>query len=285
MKVGLQMYSVRDEMASDPLGTTRQVLDMGYRYIEFANLSVGDTGIGFDANPDELRQTLTAAGGQAVSTHLWGLDDHSLDAILDYHRTLGTKYLVSKFFYDGLDDIIDLAKTYVRIGDKFRDAGVELLVHTSLLRSQGSRTDLDELLDRVPEELLSVELDTYWIHRSGLDPIELMKRHGERIRVIHQKDLPAHIDQPVNIVGALPEDAPIRPESYYYDPDLLAPDNFIEIGHGSLPLQATIDAANEFCKAEFLFVEQDFTALSELESVQRSLDAIKQRQGVTFGDD
>jgi len=280
MRIGLQMYSVRDEMSRDALATTKAVIDLGYQHLEFANLRDGDIGIGFEANPAELRRTIAGSGADVVSTHLWGIDERRLDELIEYHQALGTKYLVSKFLYRNHDAIVDMARQFVRVGDKFREAGIRHLIHTSLMRSHDGRTDLDELLDRVPDGLIDVELDTYWAYRSGLDPIELMKRHGERIRILHQKDLPARIDQTVNIVAEWPEDFPNLPEYYYTNTDYLAPDNYIEIGDGILPVQKIVDAGNRYSHAEYIFVEQDFTKLAELESVGRSLNAIRKLEGV-----
>jgi sugar phosphate isomerase/epimerase len=281
VRVGLQMYSVRGEMSRYALDTISAVIDIGYHHLEFANLRQGDVGIGFDADPQELRSTIQTAGAEVTSCHLWGIDESRLDELIEFHQALGTRYLVSKFLYRDLDAIIDMAKQFVRVGDKFRQAGIRHTVHTSLMRSQDGRTDLDELLDRVPAELIDVELDTYWAYRSGLDPVELMKRHGERIRILHLKDLPAHIRQPVNIVATWPDDFPNLPEYYYANTDYIEPDNFIEVGDGVLPLQKMIDAANQYCRAEYVLVEQDFTKLTELDSVSRSLDSLRGLQGVT----
>lgn len=283
LKVGLQMFSVRGEMAKDPLAATAAVTGMGYRHLEYANLTAGDHGVGFEADPGELRATIVGADAEVVSTHIWPIDESTIADIIAYHRELGTRYLVSKFMYRNLDEILEMAATFNRIGDRIRDAGMEHLLHTSVMRHEGARTDLDEVLDRVPADLLAIELDTYWAYRSGLDPVEMIERYGERIRVLHQKDLPAAISQPVDIVAALPPDAPLTVGSLYYDERWIGEDNFTEIGSGVMAVQDIIDAANAHSAAEYLFVEQDFTRLGELESVRVSLEALRGRTGLEFG--
>lgn len=282
LKVGLQMFSVRGEMRKDPIEATKAVTAMGYRHLEYANLTEGDRGVGFEADPGELRETVDKADGTVVSTHIWPIDESSIADIISYHRELGTKYLVSKFMYRNLEDILDMVTVFRRVGERIRDAGMEHLLHTSVMRSSGDRTDLDEVLDRVPADLLSVELDTYWAYRSGLDPVEMIKKYGERITVLHQKDLPAQISQPVNILDGLPADAPLTMGDLYYDERYIGEDNFTEVGAGILRLQDTIDAANAHSAAKYIFVEQDFTQIGELESVRRSLEALRSCSGLDF---
>ena len=71
MKVGIQLYSVRDEMKKDPVNAIRQVAEIGYKNLEFASSSADtDPGVGFGkthaenleliANPDALRVPGTA---------------------------------------------------------------------------------------------------------------------------------------------------------------------------------------------------------------------------------
>jgi sugar phosphate isomerase/epimerase len=274
------MYSVRGEMARDPLAATRAVTAMGYRYLEYANLTAGDPGVGFPVDPGALRAAVAEAGAEVVSVHVWPVDESTIADILAYHRELGTRFVVSKFLCATLEEMVALAETSVRIGERIREAGMRHLLHTGLLRHDGARTDLDEVLDRVPPELLEVELDTYWSRRSGLDPAALIARYGERIAILHQKDLPAAMRRPVDVVGALPPNAPLDIEHVYGNPEYVGPEDFTEVGSGLLDLQGTIDAANAHSRSEYLFVEQDFTRRGELESVRLSLDALRRRTGV-----
>lgn len=280
LKIGLQMFTVRGEMAKDPVDTTEAVIDMGYRYLEYANLTHGDPGVGFPVDPGELRATVDAAGGNVVSTHIWPVDESTISEILAYHKDLGTQFIVSKLMYDTFSDLLDIADTCCRVGERIREAGMRHLIHTSVMRTRDGRTDLDEILDRVPTELLDVELDTYWALRSGLDPVEMIHRYGERITILHQKDLPAEIEQPVDIAAVVADDYPLSPAGLYYDPRYVGEDNFVEVGSGVMQLQAIIDAANNDSRAEYLFVEQDFTRIGELASARLSLDALRGRTGV-----
>ena len=68
LKVGIQLYSVREEMAKDPIATVKKVADIGYKYLEFANSHADtDPGVGFGVSAEELRQFVAAQPGHRYS--------------------------------------------------------------------------------------------------------------------------------------------------------------------------------------------------------------------------
>ena len=65
LKVGIQLYSVRDEMAKDPVEAIRKVAEIGYKNLEVANSRADeDPGVGFDVPADKLLEILGAVGQQ-----------------------------------------------------------------------------------------------------------------------------------------------------------------------------------------------------------------------------
>ena len=282
MRVGLQMYSVRTEMALDPVSTVKAVTAMGYRYLEWANLTADvEFGVGFGVDADELREVLQHAGAESLGVHAWPLTLDNVDSLISYHQRLGTTYIVSKMIPDRGETLQTMAITLSRVGEAIRGAGMQHLLHTSLMRREGERTDLDEILDRVDEELVNVELDIYWAYRSGLDPVRILQRYGDRIRVLHQKDAPATMAQPRDIVGALEPSVPLTLD-VYWDSRYVAPENFVEVGTGILPVRDYVDAALKNPDCGHLLVEQDFTVLSELESVRISMRNLREIPGLDW---
>ena len=67
----------------------------------------------------------------------------------------------------------------------------------------------------------------------------------------------------------------------YYDNDHI-PESFIEIGSGTLPIQSYIDAANECSAADFIILEQDFTAMDEIDSIKKSMEGFRKFSGVKW---
>ncbi|GAA1000323.1 sugar phosphate isomerase/epimerase family protein [Subtercola frigoramans] len=281
MKIGLQMYSVRNHMAESPLETTRSVIEMGYKNLEFANLTMADPGVGFAVDPGELRDLVETLGATTVSTHVWPLDQTNIDDVIVFHRELGTQYIVSKFLPATLDEALDSVPNLRMVGERLANEGIGHLIHNGVLRTSAGRKDLDLVLEQVDPDLLGVELDTYWALRSGLDPVEAVNRYGERIRILHQKDIPEHIQQPVDLDAAYPSDQAVSVESLYLNPKYVAEDNFVELGRGSMPLQNIINMASVNSESEYIFVEQDYSELDELESVRLSLTTLLAQSGLS----
>jgi sugar phosphate isomerase/epimerase len=147
------------------------------------------------------------------------------------------------------------------------------------MRGTADRTNLDEILDLVSEDLVNVELDIYWAYRSGLDPNWVLEHYGDRIEVLHQKDAPASMDTPRNIIAALPSARPLTLD-VYWDPSYVTPQDFVELGTGVLPIAEYVSTAATRSRSEFVLVEQDFTAMPEIESVRISAEYLLQIPGI-----
>ena len=86
MKVGIQLYSVRDEMKKDPVNAIRQVAEIGYKNLEFASSSADtDPGVGFGVDADTMVKLLDETGAKMVSGHIRPIDENTIDAIIAYH--------------------------------------------------------------------------------------------------------------------------------------------------------------------------------------------------------
>ena len=105
--------------------------------------------------------------------------------------------------------------------------------------------------------------------RAGLNPVDMLKHFGKRIKLIHQKDFAWDSLAPINLNGLTPED--------------IASSAFAEIGTGIMPIQSIIDAANTYTDAGYIILEQDFTRMSsEIDSVAKSMEAFKKFTGGNF---
>ena len=72
MKVGIQLYSVRNNMEKDPISTIQEVAKAGYRHLEVANYNAdADPGIGFGITAKEVRALLDYLGTDIFSAHIF----------------------------------------------------------------------------------------------------------------------------------------------------------------------------------------------------------------------
>lgn len=274
LKVGIQMYSVRNAMYKDPICAIGKVSKMGYKYIELANLNAReDPGCGFGAEADALNSAIRPFGARIVSAHIDPLDMDNIDRVLEYHVRLGTECIMSKSIDTTYEGVLRQCEVLNRIGKKCREAGIRHCLHTGAVPTvQDGRDILEVYTENTDVGTLFFEFDTYWALRSGKDPIDMIKKHADRILMIHQKDLPADLNKPVNIV----DEAPLDGEGFlkYYS-EHIGKEDFTEIGSGIMDIQGIVDAAVNYTNAGYMILEQDFTSLDEFDSIRRSMEGMK----------
>jgi sugar phosphate isomerase/epimerase len=197
--VGLQLWTIRDEVAKDLPGALKAVSTIGYGEVEFAGIP--------KATAPEVRSMLADNGLAAPSMHC-GMDDaqKELQQRIDYAQAIGARYLVISFpatadsrFKDGnalaagitLDDWKWNAEQLNRIGELTRKAGITCGYHNHNMefRAYDGTVAYDELLRLTDPELVTMELDIAWVVAAGVDPLSMLARHADRISSLHIKDV------------------------------------------------------------------------------------------------
>jgi sugar phosphate isomerase/epimerase len=284
MKVGIQLYSVRNHMGKDPIGTIRHVAEAGYRYIEVANHNADtDSGVGFGVGAKEIKKALEGTGARIVSAHIFPLKPETIQPVLEYFAELGTAYLVAPMdFFRDKADVLAKCKTYNKTAGLCAAAGIRFLYHNHFHEFQifEGKTIFDLIMENTDPALVGAELDTYWAVRGGQDPAALLTKYGERMRLIHQKDFPAAERDKINLID------PVNREKITVDMDyftsVVSPETFTEIGAGILPIQEIINTGNHICKADYIVLEQDFSRHDEYESIRISMESFKKFSGIEW---
>lgn len=282
MKIGIQMYSVKEHMKEDPQNAIRKVTSIGYRYLETANYQADtDPGVGFPVSAEEIKRTLADTGSEIVGAHLQPLAGDYLKVNLEYFAELGTRFfIVPMEFYRDKSDVLRLAERLNQAAEQCGKYGIELLYHNHYHEFQLMDGELvyEMIMNHTDPELVKIELDTYWAMRAGQNPISLMKKYGKRIRMIHQKDFPAQCRDELQIITHQNRTGVVIDMPYFNDH--FNPEAFTEIGNGIMDIQNIINVGNEICGSEYIIVEQDASALDELLSVEISLNNLKRYKGI-----
>jgi sugar phosphate isomerase/epimerase len=192
--LGLQLYSVRDQLPRDFDGTLRQLRAAGYTEVEAAGY--------YDRTAADFRHAMDQAGLRCISTH-HGLNvlETQLDQWIEYGHTLGLEYIVcasaggvrrdpSEKGPFTLDDWRWVAGEFNRIGEKVKAAGMTFGVHnhTPEFANEGGVVVYDELLRLTDPKLVAFEMDCGWVFASGHDPAAYLSRTPERFPLLHIKD-------------------------------------------------------------------------------------------------
>jgi len=238
LQVALELYTVRDETKRDFAGTLRRVAQIGYTAVEFAGYG--------NLTAQEMSALLAEIGLYPVSTHL-GLDalqDSQLDASIRYCLDIGCPNIVLPWLpneWRTQEGMQALAPRLNTIGQRCQEYGITFGYHNH--NFEFTRVDeaylLDHLLQATNPSLVKIEMDVYWAAYAGVDPVEYLQTHADRIALIHLKDMAA--DR-----------------------------SMTEVGKGILDMQHIC----EFAQVRGLWgiVENDYPQLPSLESARISLE-------------
>jgi sugar phosphate isomerase/epimerase len=260
-RLGVALYTVRDQMKTDPAGTLKAIADLGYRYVESGlqpSLDAAVKAAGLKQAsayaPTYLvtgnRQAWAGGGELLPESYTW-------QNAVDEAKGRGLEYLVVVYLMKsergGIDVYRALAAKLAKAGEACRKAGLGLAYHAHAFEYEpiGGVRPIDVLLKETPKELLGLELDTFWASIAGVDPVKMVETHAGRVPLVHLKDkargTPVQYDE-----GKVPKGA------------------FKEIGRGEIDYAAFLPAAAR-AGVKYYYVEQDFCeGSSPLESLKVS---------------
>jgi sugar phosphate isomerase/epimerase len=275
LDIGLQVFSIRKELAKDFWGTFEKVAEIGYKNIEFANHSANtDFGVGFNIDADTLKQGMERLGLKAISAHIHPMSIDIIDRTIDFHQAIGNNSLVCGIgFWKNKAEVLAFSKELNIIGEKCRKRGMDFYYHNHFMEFQNfnGQTVMDIILENTEKEFVKIELDTYWAIRGGIDPIQYLRKLGDRCDLIHQKDLTIEAN-PANIFETIGENCEIDSNKFR---EFSMVEYFTEVGEGTIDIQSIIKEAREIGAAKYIIVEQDHSKRNELESIAISFRNLK----------
>lgn len=195
-EIGLQLYTLRDELPNDVKSTLEKVAKAGYKTVETYGFSIKDQFWGL--SPIELKKILDANNLKAPSGHynlgsfLYDGNLEEVKAAIEAAQILKNEYLTVPWVDEPFRN--DFHKIAVRLneaGEMCAAAGLKLAYHNHDFEFQKHNgiTGYEILLKETDRNLVSFELDLYWVVRSGNDPIKLFKENHGRFKLWHVKDM------------------------------------------------------------------------------------------------
>lgn len=195
-EIGLQLYTLRDELPKDVKATLEKVAKAGYTTVETYGFSIKDQFWGLSAA--ELKEILDSNNLKAVSGHYnlgSFLYDGNLDevkAAIQAAKTLKNEYLTIPWVDEPFrNDFHIIAARLNEAGKMCANEGLKLAYHNHdfEFKKKDGVTGYEILLNETDKNLVSFELDLYWVARSGNDSLQLFAANQGRFPMWHVKDM------------------------------------------------------------------------------------------------
>jgi len=244
--VGLELYSVRDDMKKDLMGTVRGVAKLGYECVEFYSPYYDWT---LDYAKD-VRKELDTLGVRCYSTHNGpkSFTPEGIGKAIELNQALGTRYVV--LAHPGEVKDIDGWKRVAEMLNKANETlagnGLHAGYHNHDLEwkpVEGQKPM--EILAANTDKSIMLQLDVGTCLEAGSDPVAWVEAHPGRIRSMHLKEW--------------------SPEKGYH----------VLVGDGVAPWKKLFAAAESKGGIEYYLIEQEGSDYSEMETAERCLAAYR----------
>lgn len=185
---GLQLWTVRDELAKDPKGVLKQIAAMGYKHVESFE---GGKGMFWGMKNTEFKKYLTDLGMNMYSSHFGG--NENFEKKVADAAEIGMKYLTMAWEGPGktIDDYKKYAEDWNKKGELCKMIGLRFAFHNHdfTFRPLDGQFAQDVLMNGTDASLVDFEMDIFWVVVAGQDPDVWFKKYPNRFRLCHVKDM------------------------------------------------------------------------------------------------
>jgi sugar phosphate isomerase/epimerase len=285
--LGIQLYTLRKQLARDFKGTLAALHDIGYAQVETAGM-LGEDPASFRAALDAAGLTvpsahiipkaaqalmLKMANGQMPEEEAWAQIDASLaltrldSALADMFeesKVLGNEYLVlasmDEKLLESKTGIQQVITAFRRAGDMCHERGLKFAWHPHLKdwgAVDGKRA-AEHILDDTDPNRVFIELDFFWAAMVNVDIPKFLSRYTGRVHLGHIKDVARGV---------------VVPAQGFKDFSEIKEEFFEDVGHGQFDYRTWIPLARR-AGMRYFFVERDYSP-DPLMSAGRSYQALR----------
>ncbi len=261
LPIGVQLYTVRNDLKSNFPGTLRKLAAMGYQEVEAGFVAGGR--IDFNGGTaEEFRKMLNDAGLRVPSCHFdVPKDDAEWAGNIEAAHRLNLQYMLCAGPPGGTDSLDAWKRTgafFNHLGTLCRKAGIQFAYHNHNheFRVYDGVIAYDQLLRSADPELVKMEMDCFWATFAGKDPVEYLDKYPGRFPLLHIKDLKAGY----------------KPTTGHFEGN-----PFTEVGNGVIQWKRIFEAARKGGLRHY-YVEQDMWDRPSLQSAAMSAAYLKKLQ-------
>jgi sugar phosphate isomerase/epimerase len=194
--VGIQLYTLRDAMTADALGSLKKLSDLGYKNLELAGYADGKF---YGYVPAEFKKIVNDLGMDVVSSHAavesTGITPETAKVMANAHAEVGVKFCVQPWVNEP-DRTIETYKKMIgdwnEVGRIMKGVGIQFGYHNhnfEFASIDGVVPYYDIFMPEMDADLITMELDLFWANKAGQDPIAMFNKYPGRFQLLHFKDM------------------------------------------------------------------------------------------------
>ena len=188
MRLSVQLYTLRQPLSDDLVGTLQAVKDMGLEYVELAGYN--------GKSPAELKKILDDLGLKVSAGH-WGLDQvKNVEQITEEANIFGCKHVVLPWISEEsyAAGWVEFGKELEPIARAFDDKGLTFSYHNHAFEFPDRGVSTFSQMWEQTEDILKAQLDLGWVSVAGEDPIAWLNKLGSRAPLVHLKEFSGNPD-------------------------------------------------------------------------------------------
>ncbi len=198
--IGIQLWSVREAMNEDPVGTLAALGEMGYGFVEAAGYNNGKF---YGMEPAAFRDLVEASGMVFLSSHTghdlprdgeWDEVMAWWDQCIEAHAAAGVEYIVQPWMgsagYESLEGLQAFCDYFNAVGEKCNEEGIRFGYHNhdDEFNTLEGEVIYDYMLNNTDPGKVMFQIDLYWVYIGGADPVDYFHRYPGRFELWHVKD-------------------------------------------------------------------------------------------------
>lgn len=249
-KIAVQLYTIRDHLALNPINALEKLAELGITQVELAFWPAN-----FPA--EKAAPVLRSLGLQVCAAHIQiPLEESHIQQV---KASFGCNRFIWHGWpedpaYSSLSETRRLIRQYNEYARLARETGTQFGLHNhwwEFRNKLDGKYVFEWLLEETDPDIF-FELDVYWIQFAGLNPAEIIPLFGKRACLLHLKDGPAQFRESISLDNM---------------------DDMTPLGQGTLPIAQIMECAQP--NAPLYVLEMDQTAGDVFEALKTSLHFLR----------
>jgi sugar phosphate isomerase/epimerase len=184
-------------MGTDTPGSLKKVSDCGYKYVELAGYANGKF---YGYEPSDFRKMVNDLGMEILSSHTQveaqGITLENAKIMAEDHAKLGVKYCMQPWVVEearkSVASFQKMVADWNKVGAIMKESGIQFGYHNhnfEFATLEGKVPFYDIFMAELDKDLVTMELDLFWLTKAGQNPVEVINKYPGRFQVFHMKDM------------------------------------------------------------------------------------------------